>query len=688
MMSVVVHKNLAGAKGYFSEHLSQNDYYAAEELRPGQWIGEGAVRLGLASSVSREAFDALCENRHPSLGTRLTARQVASGGRRVLYDFTCSAPKSVSVLAVTLDDAIEHAFERRSVVPEHELLEAALAHRLGAVDLGPLKERVPLHPSLIHTDRGWTTRQILEAELKLLTKVREGKESVPEIDLTQEPTKTLGEDQRAAVRHVLRSADRITGIRGLAGSGKTTALKEIYRIASGAGYSVQVCAPTAAATEVLRKEGFRAVTLARLLQEPEGRPASTLTILDEAGAVGVADMTRLLERQGRVILVGDTGQHASVAQGDALRIIEENSPYTFGQLSQIWRQRRTGYRQAVQWAADRQPDRAFEQLERLGAIREFPDAEIPRVASERYLKALKDGRSLLLVAPTWSEIDRVTEAVRESLKREGQLVGNETLVPTFQANAWTMAQRRDGGQYRLGQRIRFHHAHGGFARNESVEVVGVRGDLTVRRADGTTTSLNPDKAASSCEVGDVRELRIAAGDRLLLRANLHGFTNGEVVEVDRVDPGAIRLRDGRALPPDYRSFTYGYAVTSHAAQGKTVDEVVVVASRRSLPAIHREQFYVSISRGRDECQILTDDREMLRRQIGRSSARVAAVEATQGLPSRRPALQRAIQWATQLPVLMRQWIRQPQRQKTTLRPRIAHGFRQHQTNKPNIRVCI
>lgn len=587
MMSVVVHKNLAGAKGYFSEHLSQNDYYAAGELRPGQWIGEGAVRLGLTHSVSREAFDALCENRHPSLGTRLTARQMASGERRVLYDFTCSAPKSVSVLAVTLDHAIEHAFERRSVVPEHELLEAALAHRLGAVDLGLLKERVPSHPSLIQTGRGWTTRQILEAELKLLAKVREGKESVPEIDLVQEPTKTLGEDQRAAVRHVLRSADRITGIRGLAGSGKTTALKEINRIASEAGYSVQVCTPTAAATEVLCKEGFGAVTLARLLQEPEGRPSSTLTILDEAGAVGVADMNRLLERQGRVILVGDTGQHASVAQGDALRIIEENSPYTFGQLSQIRRQRRTGYRQAVQWAADRQPDRAFDQLERLGAIRGFPDAEIPRVASERYLKALKDGRSLLLVAPTWSEIDRVTEAVRESLKCQGQLVGNETVVPTFQANAWTLAQKRDGGQYRLGQRIRFHHAHGGFARNESVEVVGVGGDLIVRRADGTTTSLNPDKAASSCEVGDVRDLRIAAGDRLLLRANLHGFTNGEVVEVDRVDPGAIRLRDGRTLPSDYRSFTYGYAVTSHAAQGKTVDEVVVVASRRTLPAIHR-----------------------------------------------------------------------------------------------------
>jgi conjugative relaxase-like TrwC/TraI family protein len=36
-------------------------------------------------------------------GERLTQRQ-KEGQRRVFYDFTCSAPKSVSVLAVTLDD--------------------------------------------------------------------------------------------------------------------------------------------------------------------------------------------------------------------------------------------------------------------------------------------------------------------------------------------------------------------------------------------------------------------------------------------------------------------------------------------------------------------------------------------------------------------------------------------------------
>ena len=87
------------------------------------------------------------------------------------------------------------------------------------------------------------------------------------------------------------------------------------------------------------------------------------------------------------------------------------------------------------------------------------------------------------------------------------------------------------------------------------------------------------------------------------------------------------LADGRVIPADYRTFTHGYAVTSHAAQGKTVDEVLLVASSRSLPAINQQQFYVSISRGRERCRIFTDDSELLRSHVTHSSVRLAAVEA-------------------------------------------------------------
>jgi len=75
MFTATAHKNLAGAKEYFEEHLSQNDYYSAGEIRPGQWIGVGSERLGLKAIVTREQFHALCENKNPNDGQRLTQRQ-------------------------------------------------------------------------------------------------------------------------------------------------------------------------------------------------------------------------------------------------------------------------------------------------------------------------------------------------------------------------------------------------------------------------------------------------------------------------------------------------------------------------------------------------------------------------------------------------------------------------------------
>ncbi len=83
MFTAVAQKNLGDAESYFDEHLSQNDYYAAGEIRPGQWIGVGTERLGLANIVTREQFHALCENENPETGERLTQRQLKEGQGRV-----------------------------------------------------------------------------------------------------------------------------------------------------------------------------------------------------------------------------------------------------------------------------------------------------------------------------------------------------------------------------------------------------------------------------------------------------------------------------------------------------------------------------------------------------------------------------------------------------------------------------
>lgn len=850
MFSAVAHKNLVAAEGYFDEHLSQNDYYSAGELRPGQWIGAGAERLGLnvEQAVTREQFHALCQNEHPQTGERLTQRQQAENVRRVFYDFTCSAPKSVSVLAVTLEDerlvtahadasrlafreletfaaarvrkqgnqrdrvtgnlvaaefvhtssraldpqlhthftvfnatfdetekrwkalqaggmydairygtavyrnelarriqqigyrtrpakhgfeiegvsdevlkrfskrsqqrdavvremeqklgrklsndavalavhqsrakkvkgistadvrehqlaqlqpdelralqnlsasvrasrqprsallesqalnhAIAHSFERKSVVPEHELLNVALSHRPGEVDLLTLKAAVKYSADLVKTERGFSTAEILRTENQLIETVNTACDSVGPLHYDFKPADWLSEDQQRAIYHILRTSDRITGLRGLAGTGKTTALRELVAACKEAGIEPLFCAPTAAATDVLRKEKFEARTLQSLLYSKPMLSAHHLIVLDEAGAVGIDDMKRLfdLARNARVVLCGDTGQHASVARGDALRILEWHSNFKSGQLTQIRRQRKAEYRKAVELAAQKRTAEAFAQLERMNAVTELPDHKLHDAAARSYLKALTDGKTALLVAPTWNEIEAVTEKVRTALKVSGRLAGDETEFQVFDSLSWTEAQKRDTRQYRPGMVIQFHRRHGGFDNGASVTVVGVKNDsLKVQQADGSESLLTLGRGCASFDVGEQRKLKIAAGDKLLLQANAarKQFVNGELVEVKALQDGTLVLADGRVIPENYHTFTHGYAVTSHAAQGKTTDEILVVASARSLPAVSQEQFYVSISRGRERCQVFTDDADLLRSHVTRSSVRLAAVE--------------------------------------------------------------
>ncbi len=85
------------------------------------------------------------------------------------------------------------------------------------------------------------------------------------------------------------------------------------------------------------------------------------------------------------------------------------------------------------------------------------------------------------------------------------------------------------------------------------------------------------------------------------------------------------------MPANYPHFDYGYAVTAHRSQGKSVDAVVI-----SGDAIKKELFYVAASRGRESVTVLTSDKALLRESVGRSGQRQSASELVrkgQGNPS-------------------------------------------------------
>jgi conjugative relaxase-like TrwC/TraI family protein len=620
----------------FSKRTQQrNAVVAREEKRLGRKLTNDEISHAVHQSRPKKMKDISERDvRASQLGEigffeKRALRAVVAEAQGVRKDF-----KETVHLGAVMDHALEHTFSRASVAPEHALLEAALVKGCGQVDLPELKRAFQQSPRMVHVGAEYSTREILKAELGLIHAVNHGLNAARPMAPRHQVAATLGHDQRAALELVLSSSDKITGFRGLAGTGKTTTLQELALAVEAVGLSPVFCAPTAAATEVLRKDGFEeAVTLAKLLQEGGAAlPNKSVVVLDEAGFVGTADMAGLFEltrkNDTRVVLVGDTGQHAAVARGDALRIIEEHSGYRFGQLTEIRRQHVQELKETVALAAQQQTKAAFQRLQSAGEVIEHSDpATLYRKAADAYCQATEQGKTALLVSPTWAEIEALTEAVRAKRREERQLAAKEEKVPVFDSLGWTDAQKRLVAHYEPGVQLRFVKQSGQFRAGESALVLGQAGkQLRVQRSDGRAVTFSPTRAPSSFEVGQRREIDVAAGDVLLLRANAPGFVNGERVTVKAIQKQAITLTDGRTLPESYRTFTHGYAVTSHAAQGKTVDEVLVVASSRSFAAVSQEQFYVSISRARQRARVYTDDAELLGRRVEDTHTRKAAVE--------------------------------------------------------------
>ena len=461
----------------------------------------------------------------------------------------------------------------------------------------------------------------------------------------------LNGQQRAAVGHVLASRDRVTLLRGAAGTGKTTLAREAVRRLEAAGRRVHGFAPSAEASRgVMRGEGFKdADTVARLLVDDKQQAgvAGGVLWVDEAGLLGVRTTARLFDvaqRHGcRLVLVGDARQHASVERGDALRLLEQEAGLRPAEVTAVVR-RRGDYRRAVELLAAGDVAGGFDRLDRLGAVREVADAHDRhgRLVAD-YLDATAAGRSVLVVSPTHAEGEAVTARIRDALRERGGLGDDErevTRLRNLNWTNWTEAQREDASGYRPGLIAVFHQNAKGFKRGERLEVVEVQpAGVLARRGDGTVAPL-PLGQAARFGVFEPRTLRLAAGDLVRLTANgtdLAGrrVNNGATYRVGGFDAaGNVRLgpvAKGNkqvpiTLPADHGRLAHGYVTTSHASQGRTVDRVLVAQSAESLPASDARQFYVSVSRAREGVTVYTDDAGELLRAARRDRVRPSAVE--------------------------------------------------------------
>jgi ATP-dependent exoDNAse (exonuclease V) alpha subunit len=408
-------------------------------------------------------------------------------------------------------------------------------------------------------------------------------------------------------------------------------------------------------------------------------PRGSVVIVDEAGQIGGKQMHRLLslvkENGSRLILSGDTRQHGAVEASDALRAIEKHSGIEPIELTNIRRQnpalaksfaerrRITEYRQAVAEARDGCLSKSFERLDKLKAVEQCTFANQHEKLAARYLELVKDNQSAVVVSQSWNEIHKVNDAVRAALKRESIVDENETVVAALQPLNWTNAQKRDIRNYDSETLLVFNRNVKQFKAGETAWLKSIEDEKLTVESDGRAVSI-PFKQLDKITVCRKKELALSAGDKLQLKANgksVDGrkLANGELVTVKEIRPdGRIALTDGRVLGENFRQFVRGYAITSYASQGKSVN-YVLFSDSAAKAATNNQQWYVTISRGKKGIQIFTTDKEELRENITRSGDRQLAIDIAPAKNEKSQA-QRLAELRAEL---MRQHIRESYQQK-------------------------
>lgn len=395
----------------------------------------------------------------------------------------------------------------------------------------------------------YTTREMLALETRMVESVetlanRKGCRGA-ELDTMYMRHLGLNKEQQLAV-HSATGDQAIVVIQGRAGVGKTRTLTVIRESYKRAGWNVQGLAVAGRAAQNLEKEaGIESHTIASW--KDKYVPQKTVLVVDEAGMVGSRGMTELLGKAkqagAKVILVGDERQLQPIDAGGALHAVDQKlldvKPKACSKITTILRQNEEWMRDAVYSAAKGETRKALQAIDSHGRMNFYTSArEAKEELVKSYLERERATSEALILTNHKNDARQINEAIREKLQEKG-VIGKDVC-------------QVDNGQ---------------------------------------------------------RQVSLAVGDRVMFTRNdykqdVRNGQRGIVFELDEKRAG-IRLDDGTEKKIDLEKYShvdYGWAMTTHKAQGATVDRAYLYGHSKEWMA-SQQSTYVQISRARDETLI-------------------------------------------------------------------------------------
>jgi conjugative relaxase-like TrwC/TraI family protein len=664
-------------KGYTKEYLeasSPRREQIKDHLREMGIDGAGAAQV--AAHRTRDSKELLSPvevlERHRNLAAQYghqADRVVAEArerGQRHAYE-----PDRIAQQAVTY--ARDHLFERSAVLDRRDILEAALNRGMGETTYAHIRQEFAQRAArgefrTVGAGQQYTTTAMLRMEREIITRMQEGNQRgvsdpmlvSPQIRIaTEDRHPELNASQRQAVDQVFLSREKIVGLDGVAGAGKTTTLAVIREGAEAQGYKVEGFAPTSRAAQKLADAGMETSTLQRHLargQQPD-TGERRLYVLDESSLASTRQMHEFVNRlhpNDRVLLVGDRRQHEAVEAGRPFAQLQDAGMKTV-KLEEIVRQKNPELKQVVEQLARGEVREAVQGLERQGRVHEISGREerIGAIAKEY----AKSPEGTLVVSPdNRSRVD-INLAIRAEMQERGSVSRDEHRIAALVARQdLTGPERTWAARYEFNDVVRYARAskETGMERGEYARVKSVDAEknlLTVVRADGSELTYDP-RRQQGVSVYREEPRSFAVGDRIQFTAPANDLkiANRELGTVEAIgQDGQMRLkldggRDVQLDPREHPHLDHGYAVTSHSSQGQTAERVLIHVDTElaANDLLNSRMAYVAVSRGAEDAQVYTNDRAKLPQALGHDvsheSAHTPAMKPEQAITPKQPEI--------------------------------------------------
>ncbi len=308
-------------------------------------------------------------------------------------------------------------------------------------------------------------------------------------------------------------------------------------------------------------------------------------------------------------------------------------------MEEIVRQKDPELKQVVEQLARGEVREAIQNLERQGRVHEIQshDERIAAIAKE-YAKSPKN---TLVVSPDNRSRAEINERVHTELQRGGLVSSEEhrirTLVPRQDL---TGADRTWAERYEVGDVLRYSRTSketgigkGEYAQVKSIDARNNR--LTVELQHSTERTYDPRRQQGvSVFREEIRSFSV--GDRIQFTApaNELKVANRELGTIESIEEDwrlRLKMESGRTVELDPRKhlhLDHGYAMTSHSSQGQTADRVLIhVDTELGAEALlNRRMAYVSVSRGRYDAQIYTNNAPTLGKELSRDVSHPPAIQ--------------------------------------------------------------